>query len=128
VLLIPYVALSLTGFAFFVLGAHYDYLGVAAVGAVLFIAIGATVAVDDLEAATGEKIVERNITTENVTVDFSTDTQEERTVVDSVTKHKEYQTIAPLREFGGQTGPFALGGLQMLVGGLLLTRRLNEVQ
>lgn len=126
-LLLPYTALSLAGFAFFVLGAHYNYLGVAAVGAVIFIGVGATVAVDDLEAATGEKIVERNITTHNITTDFSTDTKESRTVVDNVTTQTQYRTIAPLREFGGSTGPFALGGLQMVVGGLLLTRQLNEV-
>jgi hypothetical protein len=47
------------------------------------------------------------------------------TVVESTTSATTYETVAPLREFGN-AGPLSLGGLQMLVGGLLLTRRLNE--
>jgi len=113
VLLIPFVALSTLGFGLFLLGSMLDYTGVAAVGAVLVIAVGGAVALTDLETATGET-VEREYTTVN-----------SETVVASTTSTTTYETVAPLREFG-DAGPLSLGGLQMLVGGLLLTRRLNE--
>jgi len=123
-LLIPYIALSLVGFAFFVLGAWLDYLGVAAVGAVIFIGVGASVAVADLETKTGET-VDRNITFVQVEQENGTTVNE--TVVDSVERRDEYERVAPLREFG-DSGPFALGAFQMLTGALLLSRRLNEVR
>jgi len=122
-MLMPWVALSSLGFAVFVLGAYLDYLGVAAVGAVLIIGLGASVAVDDLETTTGEEIerdysvVELNQSGQNGS--------ENVTVVTSVTKHQTTATVAPLRTFG-ETGPFALGGLQMLTGAVLFSRRLEE--
>jgi hypothetical protein len=113
VLLVPFVALSTLGFAVFVLGNILDYTGVAAVGAVVVIAVGGAVALTDLETATGET-VEREYTTVN-----------NETVVASTTSTTTYQTVAPLREFG-DAGPLSLGALQMLVGGLLFARRLEE--
>jgi hypothetical protein len=122
-LLLPYVALSLVGFAFFVLGAWLDYLGVAAVGAVIFIGVGATVAVGDLETQTGAS-VDRNVTTVAVN---QNGTIINETVVDGVERTKQFETVAPLRRFG-EGGPFALGAFQMVAGAVLLGRRLNEVQ
>jgi hypothetical protein len=122
-LLLSYAVLSLVGFGFFVLGAWLDYLGVAAVGAVLFIGVGGAVAVDDLETQTGVD-VERNVTTVPVN---QNGTIVNETVVDAVNRTRQYETVAPLREFG-DSGPFALGAIQMLAGAVLFSRRLNELQ
>jgi hypothetical protein len=122
-LLIPYVALTSLGFVIFVLGAYFDYLGVSAVGAVLIIGVGASVAVGDLETQTGVS-VDRNVTTVQVN---QNGTIVNETVVDAVEKSENYETVAPIRDFG-ESGPFAVGGLQMVVGGLLFSRRLNETR
>jgi hypothetical protein len=122
-LLLPWVALTLVAFLVFVLGAFFDYLGVATVGATLLIAVGAGVAVDDLETQTGVDI-ERNVTTVPVN---QNGTIVNETVVDGVQRTPQYETVAIIREFG-DTGPLAVGGLQMLVGGLLFSRRLDDAR
>jgi len=113
VLLLPFVALSLLGFGVWLLGAFFNYTGIAAIGAVLVIALGAAVVLTDLRVQTGER-VEKNYTTAGNTA-----------VVANTTTTFQYETVSIIAEFGGAS-QLSLGGLQMLVGGLLMSRQLNE--
>jgi len=114
VLLLPFVALSLLGFGIWLLGSFFDYTGIAAIGAVMIIALGGAVVLTDLVVKTGET-VEKNYTDVNGT-----------TVVANETRTFQYEPVSLITEFG-ETGQLSLGGLQMLVGGLLMSRKLNEV-
>jgi hypothetical protein len=113
VLLLPFLALSGLGFGLFTMGHFLEFTGVAAVGAVLIIALGGGVALSDLEHKTGE-VVTKTYTNSNGSE-----------VVDTVERTNRYDTIRPIRRFGA-SGQLGLGAMQMLVGGLLFSRRLNQ--
>jgi len=113
VLLVPFVALSTLGFALFLIGHELGYTGVAAIGAVLIIAIGGGVAISDLEVKTGEHVEKTYKTVDN------------SAVVDTVNRTNQYSTVRPIRRFGA-AGQLGLGAMQMLVGGVLFSRHLDE--
>lgn len=114
VLLLPFAVLSVLGFGIWLLGSFFEYTGIAAIGAVIIIALGGAVVLTDLSVRTG------------VTVEKNHTVVDGETVVANETRTFEYQPVGIISEFG-ETGQLSLGGLQMLVGGLLMSRKLNEV-
>jgi len=113
VLLIPYLVFSGLGLGAWLIGHFFGYTGVAAVGAVLLLATGGAVAMTDLQQRDG-KTVNKTYTTVNG-----------NTVVDEEIVEPEYDRVDQLDQFG-PTGSLSLGGFQLILGGLLFTRRLNE--
>lgn len=113
-LLTSYFALNALAFGWWLLGHYFGYTGVAAIGGVLIIALGGAVVTGSLEVQTGEKI-ERSYT--NVGTEFKATNE---------THTNQYSEVAVSREFGGTAGQLSIGGLQMLIGGLLIIHRLNE--
>jgi len=91
---------TLFGFAMWIVGTVRGYTGVASIGAVLIIATGAMVTNDGLEYRTGETHI-----TESTN----------KTVIQD-----DFERIDPPQQL-------SLGGLWMLIGGLLMIHKLNEV-
>ena len=114
-LLTSFVVLTALGFGAWLLGHYFEYTGVAAVGAVLIIAVGGAVVFTSLEVRAGETI-ERNYTTVG-----------NEPVENATTVTETYQTVKISEQFGGPINNFSVGAMIMLLGGLLLTRHLNEV-
>jgi len=112
-LLIPYLVFSVLGLSAWLIGHFFEYTGIAAVGAIILLATGGAVAVTDLEARDGE------------TINKTYSTVNGETVVDEEIVEPEYSRVDQLDQFG-PTGSLSLGGFQMILGGLLFTRRLNE--
>jgi len=113
-LLIPYLVLTTLGGAAFLLGATLGYEGIASIGAVIVIITGGAVVLSDLETQTGQ------------TIERDFETIDNETVAVNETVSYQYETIAVLQEFGGTTGYFGFGALQMLAGAVLMTRYLSE--
>lgn len=113
-LLIPFVVFTAMGFGTWLLGHFYGYHGIAAIGAVLVIALGGAVALTDLRVRTGETVVNQY------------ETQGNELVLNESTTSYEFETVAISEELSG-VGSFSVGGLTMIVGGLLLTRHLEEL-
>lgn len=114
-LLIPFVTLTTFGFATWLLGHYFEYTGIASIGAVLIIAVGGAVALTDLRVQTGE------------TVENEYEVVENETVIANQTVSHTYETVTVSRELGGIGGPLSIGGLVMIIGGVLMTRHLDEV-
>lgn len=114
-LLVTFVALTSFGFGTWLLGHYFGYSGVASIGAVILIGVGGAVALTDLQVKTGE------------TVDYDHTVVDNQTVVTNQTVVNTYETVSISDELGGATGPLSIGGLVMIVGGVLMTRHLNEV-
>lgn len=115
-LLWPFVVLTSFGLVVFLLGAFNDYTGIAAIGAVLIIAVGGGVALTDLETRTDKNISRTYGQAGN------------EPVLMNSTASWEHEEVALIETFGGPTGHLSFGGIQMLIGGLLLIHILNEVE
>lgn len=114
-LLVAFATLLTLGFSTFLIGHYFGYTGVASVGAVIIIGVGGAVAMTDLRMQTGK------------TVDNAYTTAGNQPVVDNQTISYEYDTVSVSKVLGGAAGPFSIGALVMLIGGLLMTQHLNEV-
>lgn len=115
-LLVSFALLSVFSVAVWLLGAYFEYAGIAAIGATLLIATGGGVTLTDLETKTGET-VERSYTTVN-----------NETVVNETSTQADYDTVAVIDRFGGPAGHLGFGGLVMAVGGLLFAHTMNELR
>lgn len=115
VLLTTFVVLNALGFGIWILGHYFEYTGIAAIGAVFVIAVGGAVALTSLEVRSGETIDREYTSVGNEPVENQT----------TVTKTAE--TVKISERFGGPLNHFSIGALLMLVGGLLMTHRLEEV-
>lgn len=113
-ILTTYLALTGVGVSFWLIGHFFRMTGVAAIGAILVLAIGGAVVATGLFVPSGQSV--------ETTYD-----NESGTLVENTSNEvPQYRENALTREFGG-AGPLSLGGLQMLVGGLLLTQHLRAV-
>lgn len=125
-LLSTFVAFTALGFGIWLLG-HLLYardgsgtlIAIAMIGAAIVMATGGAVALNDVEQQTGKQIqsdyTEFNGTNETAIVNNETQVRYERSRV-SLTE-----------PFGAALGQLGLGGLQLIVGALLMILELEEV-
>jgi len=90
--------LSTVGFAAFILGHVYGYQGIAAIGGILILGVGAAAMVDGLETQTGE--LQEQVDNSTTRIDY------------------EYQSI-------GVTASFPIGLLVTLLGAAMTGQTLN---
>lgn len=130
-LLTAFLAYTALGFGIWILG-HLLYMSersgvfiaIAAIGAVIIMATGGMVALDDVEQQTGKTI--ENEFTEAANVSTANDTEIVYVNNESQIRYS-YDRISLTDRFGAAFGQLGLGGMQMIVGGLLMIRDLEEV-
>lgn len=115
-LLVSFALLSVFSVGVWLLGAYFEYAGIAAIGATLLIATGGAVTLTDLEVQTGQTVEKSYTTLDNNT-----------TVVNETETTPQYDTISIIDRFGGSAGHLGFGGLVMVIGGLLFAHTMNEV-
>jgi opacity protein-like surface antigen len=126
-LLTTFITFTALGFGIWILG-HLLYahersgtlIAIASLGAVIIMATGGAVALSDVEQQTGE-LIEKDYAEFN-------GSNSNATVVNNQT-HVSYERsrVSITDDFGAAFGQLGLGGLQMIVGALLMIRDLEEV-
>jgi len=123
VLLTSYLALTAAGLAFFALGKWAEYTGVAVIGAVLILAVGGAVALGGIQVKDGES-VDRDVETIELVKENGSTVNE--TVVRNVSRTNEYRDVEVLSVLDSGTTTLGLGGLHLLLGGVLISRKLED--
>ena len=113
--LTSFLALTALGLALFLIGHFFEYTGVATIGAIMLIAVGGTVASTQLVVQDGQQVEKSFTVVDNETVNNQTE------VIRST------RPVAISDAIGGPVTSYSTGGMLMIVGGLLLTRHINEV-
>ena len=114
--------LSILGFLAWVLGHVYSYQGIATLGAVLVVGVGAAVMVGGLETPVGEERVE---TTEVNTTELTTSDGNVTNVTGAETTTAEVTTVyEPI----GTTSSFPTGLVLTLLGGVMTLRAVEGGQ
>jgi len=130
-LLSAFLAYTGLGFGIWILG-HLLYMSersgvfiaIASIGAIVIMVTGGMVALDDVEQQTGQTIEKDFEEAANV----STANDTEIVYVNNETQVRyTYDRISLTDRFGAAFGQLGLGGLQMIVGALLMIRDLEEV-
>jgi len=129
VLLTAFLAFSAFGFGIWLIGHLFRinggsqvFIGVAAIGAIIVMITGGTVALTDVQVTTGE-VIEKNYDEHNFSVSNQDDAfVNNRTVVERTTKR-----VSITDQFGSAFGQLGLGGLELIVGALLLMADLEEL-
>lgn len=129
-----YLVLTGLGVGLFLLGHLLDFTGVAAIGATIVLAVGGAVILSGLMVQTGVEVTrEYRVVNEsspdavyNQTANSSEVVAMNGTdyVVTNVTREPVLAQNAVTATLGDDAGPLTIGGLQMLVGGLLLSQHL----
>jgi len=128
VLLTAFLAFSGFGFGVWLIGHLFRanggsqvFIGVAAIGAIIVMVTGGAVALTDVTVVTGE-VVEKQYAEH----DFGTGQDfayvNNQTVVERTTKR-----VSITDQFGASFGQLGLGGLELIVGALLLMADLEEL-
>lgn len=120
-MILPVAAfLSALGLGAWVIGHYHSYFGIAVIGAVLVVGVGAGVMLGGLEVHTATaETIDRNATT--VINDTTTDTTENLTATATAQRTQQYQSV------NTQT-TFPLGVLITLLGGTMTLRALDELR
>jgi len=117
--------LSALGFVTFLVGHLYSYQGIATIGAVLIVGLGAGVMVGGLEVESGQQRVEMaNTTTDGERVDVTANT----TNISSVSQTDATVVVETTYEPIGTTSSFPLGVVLTLLGGVMTMRTLEGGQ
>jgi hypothetical protein len=117
--------LSALGFVTFLVGHLYSYQGIATIGAVLIVGLGAGVMVGGLEVESGQQRVETaNTTTDGERVGLTTNA----TTISSVSETDAMVSVTTTYEPIGTTSSFPLGVVLTLLGGVMTMRALEGGQ
>lgn len=123
-----FAVFTLLGFGVWLLG-HLLYasensgilIGVAVLGAAIIMATGGAVALGDVEHQTG-KVIDHTYAEYNQTAENGS------TVVNNASRVRYTRgTVSITEPFGGAFGQLGLGGVEMIIGALLMIRDLEEV-
>ena len=113
--------LSILGFLAWVLGHVYSYQGIATLGAVLVVGVGAAVMVGGLETPAGEERVQIDTNTTNTTTTDGTTTSVTTTEQTATEVQTTYEPI-------GTTSSFPTGLVVTLLGGVMTLRAVEGSQ
>lgn len=128
-LLSAFLAFTALGLSFWLLGhllfqyeGNATFVGIAVIGAVILMATGGTVALDDVQQPTGQ-VVNKTYEEHNFT-ETGTDT----VWVNNRSVYTQTRTrVSITDQFGTAFGQLALGGLELIIGALLLIADLEEL-
>jgi len=113
-LLMPYIVLTAAAGLLWFVGNSQRWLGLAVAGGVLMLAVGGAVVLSDLQHKAGSEVTREYATIDN------------ETRVTNVSERPVYETVDFVELFGGPAGHLSFGTFQMLVGGVLAVRELND--
>jgi len=121
-------ALTSLGFVTWILGSIFEYHGIASIGAVILVGVGAMVSNGGLEVKTGEIEMQSDNTTANVSIDHeeinnstvaTAETRAQNTSGTTIIRNKYEPVSTPTH--------LSLGVILMLLGGTMFLRSLNNL-
>lgn len=135
-LLETYLSLTGVGVGLWLLGHYFSMTGVAAIGGVLVLAVGGAVVLTGLVVQSGQHVTYdyEEVNESAVEGVYNGTANESELLAGNESDHVVVnRTVEPvtktnaLTESFGDAGPLSFGGLQMLVGGLLISQHLADL-
>lgn len=135
-LLVPYILLTGTGLVFWLLGHYFSMTGIAAIGGVLVLAVGGAVVSTGLVVQSGQQVTYdyEEVNQSELEAAYNDSANETEVIRGNGSTHIIVnRTTEPitrtnaLTQSFGDAGPLSFGGLQMLVGGLLISQHLADL-
>lgn len=136
VLLETYLSLTGVGAGLWLIGHHFGMTGVASIGGVLVLAIGGAVVSTGLVVQSGQQVTYdyEEVNQSELEAAYN-DTANETDVIrgngsEHIVVNRTTEPITrtnALTQSFGDAGPLSFGGLQMLVGGLLISQHLADL-